>query len=268
VKTRLNKKRTWFLLGVLFLTGLGLALAFEAYTDTRRLKTQYPVMVYKGPAEPPEVRFSKGKPREWIPFSSVPRAVVGAILVSEDSAFYSHAGYDPAQIREALKVDLAEGRFARGASTITQQVVKNVFLTRNKSIWRKIKELIWAVALEKTLRKSRILEIYLNVAELGQGLYGIAPAAHYYFDRSASDLGAKEGAFLAMLLPSPKKYSVSFRERRLTPFAKRSVDRILRRMAQAGYVTEEEAQSLAYSPMSFEGPEPALEEEESDREEN
>jgi monofunctional biosynthetic peptidoglycan transglycosylase len=268
VKARLNKKRTWAFLGILFLIGFVLALAIEAYTDTRRLKTQYPVMVYKGPKEPPDVHFSKGKPRDWIPFSSVPRAVVGAILISEDGSFYRHGGYDPAQIREALKVDLAEGRFARGASTITQQVVKNVFLTRNKSLWRKIKELIWAVALEKTLRKSKILEIYLNVAELGQGLYGIAPAAHYYFDRPASDLGAKEGAFLAMLLPSPKKYSLSFRERRLTPFAKKSVDRILRRMAQAGYITHEEAQSLAYSPLSFEGPEPDLEEDESNREEN
>ncbi|MFH1018227.1 MAG: biosynthetic peptidoglycan transglycosylase [Pseudomonadota bacterium] len=256
---RLKRKRTWFLVLVLFFGGLFVALALHATLDVHRLRTEYPVMVYRGPNQPPDVRFQKARPRDWVKFSDIPREVIGAIIVSEDGAFYRHKGYDPQEIVEALKVDLKEGRYVRGASTITQQVAKNLFLGRHKSLWRKLKELEWAVTLEKTFRKSRIMEIYLNIAELGQGLYGVGPASLYYFNRPVSQLGAKEGAFLAMLLPSPKKHSASFRQRQMTPFAQRAVDRILRRMAQAGYITKEEAQRLAYAPQSFEEPEPAVE---------
>ncbi len=251
----------------MFLGGLLLALAVHATLDVHRLTRQYPVMIYRGPGQPPDVRFQRERPASWVSLSAVPREVIGAILVSEDWAFYRHKGYDPEQIKEALKEDLKEGRYVRGASTITQQVVKNLFLGRNKSLWRKGKELIWAVALEKTLRKSRILEIYLNIAELGEGLYGIGPASLVYFERPVSQLDAKQGAFLAMLLPSPKKYSVSFRQRQMTPFAQQSVDRILRKLARAGYITPEEAQRLAFSPLSFEEPEPSTEPEDEETEE-
>ena len=173
-------------------------------------------------------------------------------MVSEDWAFYQHHGYDPNQIKEALNKDVAERRFARGASTITQQVAKNVFLDSEKNMGRKLKEFLLAVKIEEKFKKPKILEVYLNVIEFGEGLYGIGPAARFYFSKAPKDLTAKEGAFLAMLLPSPKKYSVSFREKRLTKYARRTVNSILGKLVQARYITEEEKTAEQSRPLSFE----------------
>jgi monofunctional biosynthetic peptidoglycan transglycosylase len=182
----------------------------------------------------------------------VSRSAVGAVIVSEDWAFYSHEGYDAKQIREAIKEDLEQGKFARGASTITQQVVKNVFLERDKNIWRKIKELYLAVQLEKSVGKKRILETYLNIAEWGEGVFGIRAAAQVYFQKHPSQLTAKEGAFLAMLLPSPKRYSQSFRAKQLTPYARRIIYSVLDKMTRAQYITSEEKSAELATPLSWE----------------
>ena len=109
------------------------------------------------------------RPSGWVSLGEVSKVAVGAILVSEDWAFYQHKGYDPQQIKSAMKEDWEEGRFARGASTITQQVVRNVFLDKDKNLWRKLKELVLAVRIEEEVGKRRILETYLNIAEWGEG---------------------------------------------------------------------------------------------------
>jgi monofunctional glycosyltransferase len=216
------------------------------------LSSQYPAVIYKGTGTPPEIRLRLKRPEGWTRLGNISKAVVGAIVVSEDWAFFQHNGYDAKQIREALKVDIEKGRFKRGASTITQQVVRNVFLSKDKNLWRKLKELVLAVRLEESVGKLRILETYLNIAEWGEGIFGIREAAQWYFSKDPSELTAKEGAFLAMLLPSPKKYSVSFRNQALTRYARSTIEVILLKMTKASYITEDERQAELVRPLSFE----------------
>lgn len=216
------------------------------------LKTLYPHVLYHGPKKPSEVVLKKNPPGRWAPLSSISRKAQGAVIVSEDWAFYQHPGYDEKQLREAIHESLEEGKLSRGASTITQQVVKNIYLSKEKSVTRKVRELWMATKVEKVLGKKRILELYFNVAEWGEGIFGIGHAARFYFNKSPSELGAKEGAFLAMLLPSPKKYGVSFRQHRLTPYARRTIRSIMGKMVQAGFLTAEERDIEWSRPLSFE----------------
>ena len=215
------------------------------------LKTEYPSLKYRGPKESFEVKLYSFPPKGWVPLSRISVKAIQAIVISEDSAFYQHRGYDPQQINEALRKDFQERRFARGASTITQQVVRNVFLEKEKKIWRKVKELYLAVQLEKSVSKRRILEVYLNIAEWGEGIYGISAASRYYFGKQPEFLTAKEGAFLAMLLPSPKRYSQSYRRRDLTRYAENSIQSILNKMAMTHKLTPEEFEQEKLEPLSF-----------------
>lgn len=241
--------------GALFAGLLALVQVWRVYhqefPEVSVLKNRFPHVIYRGPNQSEQVQLLKDPPIGWTRLSEISTAAIGAVVVSEDWAFYQHRGYDAAQIKEALVDDLEGGKL-RGASTITQQVVKNVFLTKDKTLWRKLKELLLATRLEKALTKTRILEVYLNIAEWGEGVYGIRAAAQRYFGKSPSQLTPKEGAFLAMLLPSPKRYSQSFKSRQLTDYARKSVSSILEKMTQARYITEEQKLVESYEPLSFE----------------
>lgn len=246
-----------FVLSVVFFEKSSKILTKE-FPDVAVLNTKFPHVKYRGLKKPPEVTLLKTRPANWASLGEVSRVAVGAIIVSEDWAFYQHKGYDPNAIKEAIQEDLEEGRFSRGASTITQQVAKNIFLTREKSIWRKIKELMLAVQMERKIGKRRILEMYLNVAEWGEGIYGIRAASGFYFGKSPLQLSAKEGAFLAMLLPSPKRYSQSFRDRSLTRYASKTINSILNKMVKARFLTEEEFHKESLIRLGFDkGGEPA-----------
>jgi len=183
--------------------------------------------------------------RFWTPVSAVPACLKKAVIAAEDANFYAHEGVDYEAIKEAIKTDLQKGKFVRGGSTITQQVAKNVFLSREKTISRKIKELVLARRLDDTLSKSRILELYLNSVELGPMVYGVGRASQYYFGKPPSALTVRESAFLASMLPGPKMYDPY---RKLNRVVRRS-DRILRRMFAAKMITGEEYKgALAESP--------------------
>ncbi len=230
----------------------GYGLWQREFPEVSRLKGDYPSVVYRGRKLPHAIRWSNGRPAAWVGLGQISRAAVAAVVVSEDSAFYQHPGYDAAQIKEALEESLEEGRLKRGASTITQQVTRNVFLSQERSLWRKFKELILAIQLEEAVGKRRILETYFNIAEWGEGVYGIGPAARHYFGKSPAELTPREGAFLAMLLPSPKRYSQSFRAGALTPYARRTVRNILNKMVVGGRITPEERDLALASRMGFE----------------
>lgn len=182
----------------------------------------------------------------WTPSKSIPSAMEWAVVVAEDANFYRHEGIDVQAIKDAIKYDLEKKRFARGASTITQQTAKNLFLSREKSISRKIKEIYLARRMEQELTKGRILELYLNIVELGPMVYGIGHASRYYFDRPASSLTPRECAFLAAMLPGPQKV--------YNPY--RNLDRVLKRsgmvlhlLRQKGVISEGEyRQALAETP--------------------
>ncbi len=174
--------------------------------------------------------------RNWTPISAVPPSLRKAVIAAEDANFYTHEGVDYEAIREAIKADLKKGKFVRGGSTITQQVAKNVFLSREKTISRKVKEFVLARRLDDVLTKSRILELYLNAVELGPMIYGVGHASRYYFGKTPSELTVRESAFLVSMLPGPKVYDPY---RKLDRVMRRS-DRILRRMFAARMITEEE----------------------------
>jgi monofunctional biosynthetic peptidoglycan transglycosylase len=141
--------------------------------------------------------------QEWIPLREISSDLVHAVIVAEDGAFYDHEGIDWFEVREAIKKDIGKGKFARGASTITQQLAKNLFLSTSKDPIRKIKEFVITGWLEDELSKERILELYLNVIEWGDGLFGAQAAAHAYFGKDAGALTKDEAARLASVIPNP-----------------------------------------------------------------
>jgi monofunctional biosynthetic peptidoglycan transglycosylase len=259
------------LLTTLLLVGIS-SIAYKAIRDAFPnmgvLRANYPWVEYQGKGKAPKVSLKRRAPPSWVGIQAISTNVIGAVIVSEDWSFFSHDGYDPHEIKNALQKDLKEGRFARGASTITQQVVKNVFLERDKTLWRKFREFVLSVELDDKVSKRRILEVYLNIVELGEGIYGVGPASRHYFGKHPSQLTAKEGAFLAMLLPSPKRYSQSFRDRRLTPYARKTIRNILRKMVRGRYIDQEQYEIEVATQLSFEIPEaPVLAEPSSQEEE-
>ncbi|HAK89281.1 MAG TPA: monofunctional biosynthetic peptidoglycan transglycosylase [Nitrospiraceae bacterium] len=130
-----------------------------------------------------------------------------AVLIAEDDKFYRHEGFDFEAIQKALEKDIKKKKFKFGGSTISQQLAKNLYLTPSKNPVRKIKEAVLTWRIESTLSKRRILELYLNVAEWGEGIFGIEAAARHYYGKSASALAPEEAARLASVLPNPRKYN-------------------------------------------------------------
>ncbi len=198
-----------------------------------------------------EYHIVKKKPKSWVQLKDISKPAVQAIMLSEDWFFYGHHGVDLSQLKEAA-IDSMNGKKLRGASTISQQVTKNIFFTHDRTIKRKLKELASTIYLENKVSKDKILEIYLNIIQYGKNLYGIRKASKYYFKKSPKKLNAKEGAFLAMLLPSPVRYAQSFKERKLTDFAKTTVHNILDKMVLAKVMTAKEAAREKKRKLSFE----------------
>lgn len=151
-----------------------------------------------------EVRGERAvRDQRWVPYSRISPHLKRAVIVTEDSAFWQHEGVDYEQLKDAVEVNLERMEFARGASTITQQLAKNLYLSPSKNPLRKVKELLIARELEVELSKQRILELYLNVIEWGDGIWGAEAAARHYFHKSAADLTAPEAALLAGAVANP-----------------------------------------------------------------
>jgi monofunctional biosynthetic peptidoglycan transglycosylase len=158
------------------------------------------------------------KPRRiqrWVGYRHVSPDLKRAVLVAEDDAFFQHEGVDLAQLQESIEIDWAKGKFTRGASTITQQLAKNLYLSPSRNPLRKLRELIIARRLEAELKKARILEIYLNVIEWGDGIYGAEAASQAYFHEPAADLGPVESALLAGAIVNPRLLNPANPTRRL-----------------------------------------------------
>jgi monofunctional biosynthetic peptidoglycan transglycosylase len=145
--------------------------------------------------------------QSWIPLSRISPYLVHAVVIAEDDKFWGHKGFDLEAIRAALEKNIEKKTWKYGGSTITQQLAKNLFLSPSRSPLRKIREFILAWRLERTLSKKRILELYLNVVEWGDGIFGAEAAARHYYNQPASDLTPQEAAHLAVVLPSPRRYN-------------------------------------------------------------
>lgn len=142
----------------------------------------------------------------WTPLSRISPHLQKAVIVSEDALFFQHEGFDWGGIQDATIRNIKSGKLSRGGSTITQQLAKNLYLSSEKTLWRKVQEALIARSLERRLTKKRILEIYLNVAEWGQGVYGAEAAAQHHFGKPAAQLTAEEAAMLAAMLPAPLRH--------------------------------------------------------------
>lgn len=162
------------------------------------------------------------------------------IIMTEDSSFYTHNGFDSEGIERCIEKMKAEKRIVCGGSTISQQLAKNLFLTKNKSFIRKGLEALITMKLEKLLTKREILEKYLNVAQFGKDIFGVKSAAAFYFKKSAAELDPVESAFLAMVLPNPEKYSQSYFRKDLTKFARRRLSQIITNLYKYKSLTEEQ----------------------------
>ena len=164
--------------------------------------------------------------QRWVSYARVSQNLKRAVIVTEDSAFWQHGGIDYDQLRESMEVNWERGEFARGASTITQQLAKNLYLSPSKNPVRKLKELLITRRLEAELSKQRILELYLNVIEWGDGIWGAEAAARRYFRKPAADLSASESALLAGAIANPHLMNPAHPTARL----RRRQEMIMRRM--------------------------------------
>ncbi len=147
------------------------------------------------------------------PIDQISEHMIRAIVVAEDSRFYSHAGIDLDALQAAMEENLSKKRFVYGGSTISQQTVKNMFLSASRDPLRKWHELVITIGMERNLSKRRILELYLNVAEFGRGIYGVEAASLHYWGISSGELSARQAIELAATLPSPVKHNPSTRTR-------------------------------------------------------
>ncbi len=222
---------------LLALGGLGIGGAFVYYTttipDPMALRHKENAPVVRLLARDGSVLAERGGAAPYIPVDLLPRHLVDAVLAIEDRRFFSHRGIDPSGLGRAILTNLRAGRFAQGGSTITQQLAKNMFLTPERTLWRKFEELILSLWLELRLSKPDILELYLNRVYFGAGAYGVESASRRFFNKGAKDVTMAEAAVLAGLLKAPSKYSPAWNPGR----ARARAEEVLAAMVEAGFVT-------------------------------
>lgn len=243
----LKSSRIFLALGFALLFGLLSAVSLVVFAivnvpsfDDMKKEVSVPIKLANGTKS---TRRVGPKAPDWVPMNQIANHLLMAVISSEDASFFSHEGVDYHEVKEAIKKDIQEKRWARGASTLTQQVVKNVYLSPEKTITRKVKELLWARQLDRSLSKHEILCFYVNMAEFGPGIYGIRNAARTFFGVSPSELTPRQSAYLAMLLPAPTKYYVYYRQKKLTLWATKRVNQILRVMNRMGFIDDSAYQS-------------------------
>jgi hypothetical protein len=215
-----------------------------------RLKGDFVHRVETSSGAMKEILVSPKSP-DFVPLADVPPLFLKTLLLAEDTDFYGHHGVDLRELPLALATNFARDASARGASTIPQQLAKNLFLTRRKTVSRKVEEAALALLLDSTLGKSRMLEIYLNVIEWGPGIYGLAPAARHYFGREPSQLTPRQMAFLVVLIPGPLKYQRSIATGTPTPSFEGMMVTLLGKLQAVGALSEQEYQAALNAPLDL-----------------
>ncbi len=225
----LRRLSSWFAAAAAVLFA-ATAYAYLTLPDVRGLRRQNPASTAFTELRAREAHAAGRLPRftqQWVPYRRISPTLTRAVIVAEDAAFWGHEGVDYDELRKSIELDLAEGRMVRGASTITQQLAKNLYLSPSRNPLRKFRELIIARRLEAELSKQRIFELYLNVIEWGDGIYGIEAASRAYFGHSSSSMTPAEAALLAGAIINPRVLNPA----RPTPRLRRRQQIILRRMA-------------------------------------
>lgn len=224
-------------------------------TDLRKMNEPFLYTAYENGKPARCFEIGPGNP-SFRAFHAVSRYLPLAILQSEDAGFFYHNGFIPSAIRESLILDLKERRFARGGSTLSMQLVKNVFLSRNKTIARKLEEMliVWLIESNRLTSKERMFEVYLNIAEWGPGIYGAAEASRFYFAKEPSQLTLAESIFLASIIPKPKHVRSCFDGLSLKPYYEAFYQVITARMLERGLITAEEAEGARPEAVVLSGP--------------
>ena len=181
----------------------------------------------------------------FVPYPEIPQLLVRAVTASEDAGFFGHRGFDFREIASAV----ADRSRVRGASTISQQLSKNLFLSPERTLARKVREALGTIALEASLTKGRLLEIYLNIAEWGPGIYGVGEAARFWFGKDARDLTARESAFLATVIPSPRRFHARLHRSGITPWWNARIDDVLGKMRNQNQLTDGELAAALVEPL-------------------
>lgn len=218
--------RTSFNLFKLFLAALG--FVFLAFLLLYLTLLPHILYLRESPPGATSLMRYRGGPihQTWVPLHRISPHLHEAVLKGEDIGFYAHSGFDFAELKASFQKNLREKRWARGGSTITMQLAKNLYLTPRKTPLRKVLEAVITFELEQYLPKKRILEIYLNVIEWGPSIYGAEEAAHHYFKKPAAQLSPPEAATLAALIPNPRL----FNQKRYQRYVERRKNWILARM--------------------------------------
>ena len=229
------------LIGAVILVAVYVVYVWATFPDVSRLATEAPTTTAFMDARRAELR-REGKDDhleyKWVAYSRISPYLRRAVLVAEDNDFYEHEGVDVEAMREALRRDWQRKKITHGGSTITQQLAKNLYLSPSRNPVRKVREYFLARSLEDHLSKKRILELYLNVVEMGERVYGAEAAARHYFGVSAAALTPSQAALLAGCLPNPRVMDPGDPNRRLR--ARQAM--ILSRMRRWGYLAEEETE--------------------------
>lgn len=234
--------KTLFLILVL---GCLASLALYAfYPDVSKLKAQNPRRTSFMEYREREWR-TQGKKvviqKRWVSLGRVSPFLIKAVIIAEDDKFWRHDGFDMEGIQRAIEKDIKLGKWKAGGSTISQQLAKNLYLTPSRNPVRKLKEAILTWRIERTLSKKRILELYLNVAEWGEGIFGAEAASRHHFGKDAISLGPLEAARLAAVLPNPRKYAAGGDSR----YVERRAQLIYNIMVRRGIVIPEYEEMMA-----------------------
>lgn len=228
---------------ILFFITLPPLLYFVSVPDVSKLKKEKPKKTALMEYREEEWR-EKGKKYRtnqiWVPLSTISPYLIKAVLIAEDDKFWRHEGFDYEAIQKAIEKDIKVRRFRFGGSTISQQLARNLYLSPAKNPLRKIREAIITWRMEKVLSKKRILELYLNVVEWGEGIFGVEAASRHYYGKPSSELTPQEAARLAAVLPNPRKYNPAGDQR----YVINRSNLIYRIMIQRGMVVPEYEEAI------------------------
>ncbi|NMA68702.1 MAG: PBP1A family penicillin-binding protein [Desulfitobacterium sp.] len=244
---KITLRNVIILFSLIFLLGFGGSFYYIHSLDISKILTPLPQPTYIYDKDGNKISQLSSSRIVPLDLEQIPKHTQDAIIATEDKRFYDHQGVDLRAIMRALTRDLKSGDFSEGGSTISQQLVKNVFLTAEKTLSRKLKEAAYAIKIESTLSKEEILEAYLNQIYFGEGRWGIQEAARYYFGKDASDLKLEESALLAGLLKAPNVYS-PLKDRELA-LKRRNI--VLTLMKEQGYISETEYSQTIVAPIAL-----------------
>lgn len=246
------KKVFFFFLGVVTLMACALGALWSWLPTQNEIKGCMVTRMY-------QVHLCPGS-KDYVSLRQISNYLQKTIVLTEDANFFSHKGFDWTSIEKNAREGWESGTFKKGGSTITQQLAKNLYLSKDRTFIRKGLEALITDRLEQTLTKKEILERYLNVVEFGKDIYGVKAAAKHYFNKSPADLDVVESAFLAMVLPNPIKYSKSYYRKELTPFAKKRLSKIVDDMFRYHRINQEEYEAATFKVSGFFQAKPPIDE--------